>query len=952
MERFYLNLSKYLISLATIAIFIVALSFLLKDLLPQDFLPEMEIPQISILINCPNCSNQKIEEEIVAPLRTQLILLDGLKDISAESIFGKGIIELEFFFGQSVEKKVYAINEIIDRTQENFPIAAQRPVVYPYNLNDIPVVLLSVQNKHNQEYPHIEEIKRALESLNTVSFTENIGQILKQTIIQPKYERLDQLGISSNHLFQTIQKSVSDYPLEFQIQEGWQTVDLTVLDTIPELKNISIDWKNQSIPLHLLADLEEEIHYEGGQFLLKGESAVLFSIYKQPHQSYQNFHTEFNQRISDLTFNFPEYKFQVLRNHANIVQQSINALQSSFLAGILLIIALVFLFYRNLNITLLAGGSLLLTISCLVLIFFLLNISINLISISALMITVGIVIDNTIIVIDGLKGIQRKNNFRAIGKSVKQFMPALITGNLTTLVIFIPLVFLPNLLGQLLKYFGLILGIGLTTGLMVSLIFIPIFFNGFFKKIPESRLAIKWTYWYVYFHKIWMKKNSFPILISILLIFSGIFFWNKLPKELIPDLEFGEISFFIPLSNFSKRNFKLLENWIAKSECRTWFIQSTEGGAFDRRIQNQQAGWILGLSHCISNSLDRFTSKVQQSFDVEKIYDNPIHTLFNFNDQFFELRVNPKEIPRISTNIQIPPIPFVTDTQFVELPFQLLKTKTDPDRVRDIIASLSNRIIIPKENIGNHVNQILFRKRDQNYSKILVENKDKHHIPISFLVQPVLHSRTERTYSNADGVVSNLVFPNHAYTKIIKALRRDSLINYQIKGLPNLKNEQQLDFLKIGGATIFALIFMLFLHFQSWKLTLLIMLEIPISIMGSLILLYLFKASVNLMSLAGMIISLGIVVNDSILKMDRIQQLLKSKNYYLGKAILRAGKQRFLPIILTSLSTVLAIIPIFWNPSLGNQLQIPFALSLLGGMTVSTFTSLFLLPKWILWLKL
>ncbi|MEY2948951.1 MAG: hypothetical protein RLZZ248_152, partial [Bacteroidota bacterium] len=115
--------------MATIAVFIVAISYFLKDLLPQDFLPEIEIPKISILINCPNCTNQLIEKEIVAPLRAQLLLLDGLKNISAESISGKGIIQLEFFFGQSVEKKVYAINEIIDRAQENFPYAAQRPIV-------------------------------------------------------------------------------------------------------------------------------------------------------------------------------------------------------------------------------------------------------------------------------------------------------------------------------------------------------------------------------------------------------------------------------------------------------------------------------------------------------------------------------------------------------------------------------------------------------------------------------------------------------------------------------------------------------------------------------------------------------------------------------------------------------------------------------------------------------
>ena len=956
MERFYLKLSKYFISLATITIFIVAISFLLKEQLPQDFLPEIEIPKISILINCPNCSNKKIEEEIVAPLRAQLILLDGLKNISAESVSGKGIMELDFFFGQSVEKKIYAINEIIDRTQENFPFAAQRPIVYPYSLNDIPVVLLAVQNKQEQGNQHLEEIKRALESLNTVSFTENIGQTLLQTTVQPQYEKLDQIGITSKHLFQTIQKSVSAYPLEFQIQEGLQPLSLTVIDTLSLLKDLPIDWNNQTIPLHHLANLKEEINYAGGQFLWNGRPAVLFSVYKQPHQSYQKFHSEIQQRISDLKLNLPEYNFQILRNHSNIVQQSITALESSFLVGIILIIGLVYLFYRKLNITLLAGGSLLITFSCLIVIFLFLNISINLISISALMITAGIVIDNTIIVVDGLKKIQRKNNFRAIGNSIQQILPALITGNLTTLIIFIPLVFLPNLSGQLLKYFGLILGIGLVTGLMVSLIFIPIFFNRFFQPIPESILTRKWTNNYIHLHRIWMKKNSLSIVSSIIIISWGIYCWNKLPKDLIPALEFGELSFFLPLSTFPNKslnqsNLKFLENLIVKSECRTWFLKSTEGGGFDQRIQSQQAGWILGLSNCIDEPLDQFTSVLQQSAKIEKIYDNPIHALFNYKDQFFELRVRSEDLSRLSPNIRIPPTPYKLDTQFLTIPLELIKTNTDQEKVNEIIESLSNRIILSNQPVNGQKNNILFEKRNQSLSQILVENNLHHFIPLSFLVQLVTSSRPERIYSDANGTVANLIFPNQAYPSIIKYVESDSLLNYQITGLPHLKKEQQKDFLKIGGATLFGLIFILFLHFQSWKLSLLILLEIPFSIMGSLTLLHLFNASINMMSLAGMIISLGIVVNDSILKMDSIQRLLKRRNCSLNKAILGAGKERFLPIILTSLSTILAVIPIFLNHTLGNQLQIPFALSLLGGMTVSTFTSLLLLPKWILWLK-
>ena len=142
----------------------------------------------------------------------------------------------------------------------------------------------------------------------------------------------------------------------------------------------------------------------------------------------------------------------------------------------------------------------------------------------------------------------------------------------------------------------------------------------------------------------------------------------------------------------------------------------------------------------------------------------------------------------------------------------------------------------------------------------------------------------------------------------------------------------------------------LYTHFRKIIYPFILMAELPISIAGSLIFLWIGGSSMNIMSVAGILVSLGIVVNDSILKLDAIQQ--NSKNgMSLIASVKKAGKQRVIPIILTSLTTIIAIIPSLWGKSSGHFLQYPLALSLAGGMVFSTFSSLFILPKWIIYLK-
>jgi multidrug efflux pump subunit AcrB len=147
----------------------------------------------------------------------------------------------------------------------------------------------------------------------------------------------------------------------------------------------------------------------------------------------------------------------------------------------------------------------------------------------------------------------------------------------------------------------------------------------------------------------------------------------------------------------------------------------------------------------------------------------------------------------------------------------------------------------------------------------------------------------------------------------------------------------------ILSISLLLLYFILAAQFESLKLPLIVLFEVPVDFFGALLFLWLFDASINIMSMIGMIVMTGIIINDSILKVDTINQLRKG-GMPLITALHAAGKRRLKPILMTTITTILALVPLFFSSGMGNDIQKPFALTIIGGMTIGTLVSIYVVP--------
>ncbi len=143
--------------------------------------------------------------------------------------------------------------------------------------------------------------------------------------------------------------------------------------------------------------------------------------------------------------------------------------------------------------------------------------------------------------------------------------------------------------------------------------------------------------------------------------------------------------------------------------------------------------------------------------------------------------------------------------------------------------------------------------------------------------------------------------------------------------------------------SLLLLYFILAAQFESLRQPAILLLEVPIDIAGALFLLWLFGGTLNLMAMIGIVVMSGIIVNDSILKIDTINRL-RREGMPLVKAIREGGHRRLKPIIMTSLTTILALVPVLWSGGMGSELQRPLALTVIGGMVLGTVVSLYFIP--------
>ncbi|MFS3008025.1 efflux RND transporter permease subunit [Bacteroides thetaiotaomicron] len=843
-------------------------------------------------------------------------------------------------------------------------------------------------------------IKRRIEQLQEVAMVDITGVVESQLQIVPDKEKMAVWGFSINDIESALNSNNVE-PGSMKVRDGYYEYNIkfsTLLRTVEDVQNIYVRKGERLTQLKDFCEVKIVPVKEKGVSISNGKRAVTLAIIKQADENMEQMKGALMWTMTIIKWMFPDIDFSVSRNQTELLDYTISNLQQNLSLGFVFICLVAVLFLGDVKSPFVIGLSMVVSIVISFVFFYLFKMSLNIISLSGLILALGMMIDSSIVVTENISQYREKGYSlkRACITGTGEVITPMLSSSLTTIAVFFPLIFMSGIAGAIFYDQAFSVTVGLMVSYFTGIMLLPVLYmlvyragfrtrkwkwfsmkiNNPIKEHTLDRFYDKGVDW-VFNHKI------FSVVFCIISLPLCVFFFNFIDKDRMPDIDENELIVRVEWNenihideNKKRVNdlFKLLKDKVVEQTAtvgqQDYILnkeQELSSSEAELYFRTDDPAAIEGLQEEIYGSL-------KESYPLAVISFSPPETVFEKlfvtgePDIVAELYAQDRE-----------KMPEAEKLRDLELQF----TKTTGIAPTGIAFENQLNLSINKEKM------LLYRvSYDELYRILKTAFKENNvamlhsfqqYLPITIAekeqtVNDVLQQTLIRTQPDANGQTYDL--PLREFMKVTPAEDIKSITAgsngeyipykfYKVKDAEKLMKEVKKtvstewdtkfsgsffsnrkmlnELLVILLVSLLLMYFILASQFESFMQPLLVLAEIPIDVAFALLLLWMCGHTLNLMSAIGLIVTCGIVINDSILKLDAINELRKS-GVPLLEAIHEAGRRRLRPIIMTSLTTILAMVPLLFSFDMGSELQKPLSIAMIGTMLIGTLVSLFIIP--------
>ncbi len=982
-----------------IALFLVAILSISN--LPVSLLPNIRIPEVNLLTASNDLPAEEMERSVLSPLRQVLAQVDGMESLHSTAYNGSGLIRMRFDLKKDMDFALLEVNEKIDQNLTRLPAGMERPRVIRSSSNRIPVFYLNLSYANGRQDTEEDflrlsalagqQFRRRLEQLPSVAIVDISGLSYQQVRIRPKEATLRMLGIQPDHLLGAIQSAqysigsviVRERQFEYVVRLGRSLI------TLDDLRQVPVSVGGRLLRLQEVADVRLEERPSGGLFISNGKRAISLAVIKSEESTIDAIQQSVYALVEKLKEEHPELEFRLSQDQTYLLKYSINNMKGNLVTGAIMAVGLVFFFYSDWRIPLLIGSIVPMSVLLSLLFFKLFGLSINIISLAGLILGLGLLIDNGIIVLDNISQhrMEGKTVAQACITGVNEMIRPMLASMLTTCAVFFPLVFMSGLGGALFIDQAMAISIGLTVSYIVSITFLPTLYFSLFRNKPVSANLPKdrasgIKLWYHSGILFTFKHPGMVFVVLVLLLGGGLAALSTMNIERLPKLAQTAFESYIEWNESisptaaQTRLSGLVEKWRKTVYYNAHIGQQQFLLHFDPE-QRPSTVHLYAEFHTESEcqlAQSELNQLLKNEFPLAKARFLPVKTVFEqlFSDNRAALEVGmmsasgatqaewlsewtalrqdmqtqgiepPAHAPLLEKQVVV--VPALDKLAFYELPvpffYQELKRVLNNEQLAEFKVENTSLPIV----MGGSPSDIY-----QTFYQLHIQNEKGARIPVHRLAE----LKTVWNFNEIHATEKGKFIPLHlkqgdppkllAYFQDYQNQRKQ--VRFQFQGTYFSNQSLARELLKILVVAILLLYFILAAQFESLVQPLIILLEIPLSLCGSVFLLFLFGATINAMTLIGMIVTTGIMINDSILKIDTINRLRKTNSALeLKAAIHEGGLKRINSILMTSLTSIIGVFSYLFGNNLGDKLQQPLALTLIGGMVFGTLVSLFVIP--------
>lgn len=976
--------------------------------LPVDLLPPIEYPRLAVTVDYPNVGPEEIETIITDQLENALAGVANVEEITSQSEEGESRVSLNFSQGTNLDEAANDVRAALDRIRRDLPEEAEAPRVRKYDPNDFPIVILGAQSPRPLDELTLtleRDIAKRLEQIPGVGTIDVWGGVHREIRVNLKRDRLIASGLTATDVQTAITAENSTLP-GGSVKSGFTDIyvrtlgEYTSINQIAETIITRVDGK--PIRVRDVATVEDDYEDLNRVVNVNDQPMIRMGIRKQTGSNTVEVAEMIRNEIEQINAERDDLSLLVVIDQSDFIQNSIDNVQEAAIWGAFLAIFVLYLFLRNGSTTFIISLAIPVSIIATFGLLYFGGLTLNQMSFGGLALGVGLIVDNAIVVLENIVR-QRSEGKKSLTQSslvgTREVGGAIIASTITTSVIFLPVVFMQTITGTLFQELALVVVFALFCSLIVALTLVPMLASKFMnirpEDDPEARKKGRFQIFFERFESAYseflrtaIRRKYLVFGIAVLLITVSAWGAGFVDTELAPQTEADEISIdfymedgmniavadrylkelkekVIAVTPMDQVNFMTTEvrsgnaevelalvdeserrissyeladqirnqiegsipggTFRVRAQSGLWILRRIFGSGGDEAVQVELRGYDLELSDELSNEIRLRMESVPEVRDVrsDREEGRPEENIIFDREKLSELGLTAREVAQaVQANVGGVRAGVFRESGD-EFPITVRLQESDRMSTLDL------------ENIS-------------------VRSANGETVPISTVINrqaaegPVSINRINGqrvTYITAN--LESGVPLGEAVQKIrdrLSDLNLPAGFSIVYSGEYQEQQRARQDFI-ISILMAIALIYMVMAaQFERFLDPLIVMFAVPVAIIGVIPTMLLTDTTFNMQSIMGIIMLVGIVVNNAIVLVDYINLMRREKNLSVLEAVVEAGRLRLRPILMTTLTTVLGLLPLSFGWGAGGEIQASLARVVIGGLTASTLITLVLIP--------
>jgi hydrophobic/amphiphilic exporter-1 (mainly G- bacteria), HAE1 family len=973
--------------------------------------PDITFPVIIVITQYSGAGPFDIETTITRPIEQAVASVENVKHVTSQSRKGMSFLVLEFDWGTDMEKAQTDVRRSLEWIEDAIPADAVNPLVFAFDPSQMPVIFFGlgspILDQAQLRQLGVETLGPRLERINGVAAADVIGGLERQIRVDVNPHALASYGLPIDAIVGSLRGANIQIPGGL-IRDGRTAFAVRTLGeyrSIDEIRNTVVTQRNgQTIRVADVALVEDSFREMQGDIRVNREPGLMIMIRKQSDANTVQVVERVMEQVPILEGSLPgQLTLTPIFDQAEWITQSLGNLSSTGMIAFILTALVLFMFLRSVRSSMVVAISIPVSVVFTFFVMDMAGVTLNIISMAGLALAVGMLVDNSIVVLENIYR-HREMGYSprdAADTGATQVGMAITASTLTTLAIFVPVLLVPGIAGVMFRDMVLAICFALFASLMVALTLIPLLASRLLtKEVARGGDKQPGRLEQVYLTIVdWSLSHRKTVIGSAVISFVGaIFLVGAVGVDFLPKADEGQIAFTMELKvgtdlPTTLRTVRRVEDYIANNipEARNLYTTAGAEGTLGNAFRGLDTN-----SGAVQIRLKPRSERSRSQFDIQDQLRDYLDTIPGITYAFeegggmggsqsdIEIKLFGDDLDRMEVVAEdivrrVNDVPGAVDAQkSIKRGAPELRIELDRDRLQAIgltAGQVTNTISQAIQGItstvyregGDEFDVFVrlgeqYRQSPSQVENLMIATPTGAQVPLRQIadvtreVGPVAVSREDQSRT----VVVTANVSGRDLGSVVSDIR-ESLIGLIMPPEVTLEiggtAEDQAESFKYLGLAIIAGIFLVYMvmasQFESLIDPLIILPTIPLSFVGAAIALFVTNTTLSLMAMIGMLVLVGIVVNNGIVLVDYTNQLRREKSLALIDAAREAGRVRMRPVLMTAMTTTVSMVPLAIGAGESGETWAPLARVVVGGLSMASVLTLIVVPvTYVTWERL